>query len=82
MHGPIAATVLCGSAPCFSISRRQDAATPETVPLQPACAAPITRFSGSQNSIGTQSAVFTAMIIPGTSVTNASHSYSPPGRSV
>ena len=49
--------------PC---ARSRSRATPPTVPRQPACAAPITRASGSANRIGMQSAANAPSTGPGT----------------
>ena len=65
MAGPIAAVMRSGFAPSLRMASTVASMMPPSAPFQPACAAPITRASPSQNSTGAQSAVSTPMASPG-----------------
>ncbi len=72
MQGPSAALTRSGLAPSRAIASTVASITPASAPFQPACAAPMTRASGSANRIMPQSAPVTPRPRPGVAVTSAS----------
>ena len=72
MQGPSAAATSPRLAPRRSIAATVASTTPLSAPLQPACAAPMTRARRSANRIMPQSAPVTPSARPGVAVANPS----------